>query len=262
MSSTATASRRATTLARTAAAEWDRLWSVRSTWAFTAATALAVLGIASLIGIDAAGDPSGVTPGSSAWDGTRPTCMFALFGVLALSVVAATSDHATGGIIPSLQWTPRRSLFLAARVGTIVTTTTALGAALVTLGTLTVHALVPRVRVLDADGARSLGDLAVVLACGSLLAVGLGLLLRSTAGAMVLVIALVLVLPPILAQLPYHWSLQVSAHLPGSSALLLFFGEGPVDTLSPATARLTLALWGVAALLAGGWRLTRTDAGA
>lgn len=257
----ATPASTATVLARTAAAEWDRLWSVRSTWAFVAATALAVLGIATLVGLDAASDPSGVTEGASAWDGTRPTFMFALFGTLALAVVAATSDHASGGIVPTLQWTPRRRVLLAARVGTIVTTTTLLGTVLVGIGTIVVRALVPQVVVVDAEGAGALADLALVLACGGALAVGVGLLLRSTAGAMVVVIALVLVLPPLLAQLPYDWSLQVSAHLPGSSALLLFFGEGPVDTLAPGRARTTLALWGLAALAAGGWRLVRSDAG-
>lgn len=250
-----------TAFVRNAAAEWDRLWSVRSTWAFTAATTLAVLGIATLIGIDASSDPSTISQGSSAWDGTRPTCMFALFGVLALSVVTATSDHATGNIIVSLQWTPRRRVLLTARILTIVATTTALGTVLVALATLTVHTMVPRVQILEAEGARTLGNLILVLACGSALAVGLGLLLRSTAGAMVLVIALVLVAPPLMAQLPYDWALQVSAHLPGSSTLLLFFGEGPIDTMSDTAARVTLGLWGLGALAAGGWRFTHADAG-
>jgi hypothetical protein len=49
----------------------------------------------------------------------------------------------------------------------------------------------------------------------------------------VTVIALVLVLPMLLAQLPYDWAVDLSA--------------------------LTLAAWAVTALLAGSWRLLRTD---
>ena len=109
-------------------------------------------------------------------------------------------------------------------------------------------------------GAEILGGLALVYACGALLAVGLALVLRSTAGGLVTVIALVLVLPPLMAQLPYEWAVTLSSLMPGSSALFLIFGEGPSDDMTTTSTRLTLAAWGVTALLAGGWRLMRTDA--
>jgi ABC-2 type transport system permease protein len=99
-----------------------------------------------------------------------------------------------------------------------------------------------------------------VYVAGALLAVGLGLVLRSTAGALVSVIALMLVLPMLVAQLPYEWAVTLSANLPGSGALYLIFGEGPRDDMTTTSARLTLAAWAGAALLAGGWRLLRTDA--
>jgi len=88
----------------------------------------------------------------------------------------------------------------------------------------------------------------------------LGLALRSTAGALVTVIALVLVLPLLVAQLPYEWTTTLAAHLPGSGALFLIFGEGPRDDMTTTSARLTLAAWATGALLAGGWRLLRSDA--
>jgi ABC-2 type transport system permease protein len=109
-------------------------------------------------------------------------------------------------------------------------------------------------------GLETLGGLSFVFASGALLAVRLGLVLRSTAGGLVSVIALVLVLPVLVAQLPYDWSLSLSAGLPGSGALYLVFGEGPLDDMTVTSARLTLATWAGAALLAGGWRLLRTDA--
>jgi hypothetical protein len=110
------------------------------------------------------------------------------------------------------------------------------------------------------DGVETLGGLAFIFSSGALLAVGLGLVLRSTAGALVTVIALVLVLPMLLAQLPYEWAVDLSALLPGSSTLYLIFGEGPSDDMSISSSRVTLAGWSVTALLAGGWRLLRTDA--
>ena len=69
--------------------------------------------------------------------------MFALFGILAMSVVTSTADHGTGGIVPTLQWTPRRGVLLAARAGVIVATTTLLGVLLVAAASVVVWAFLP-----------------------------------------------------------------------------------------------------------------------
>ncbi len=250
----------AAVLARTGGAEWTRIWSLRSSWVFALVTAVAVVGLGAIIGSDGADDPSGPPADVTAWDGGRLTAMFALFGVLALSVVTSAADHGTGGIVPTLQWTPRRGVLLAARAGVIVATTTLLALHLVTAATLVVWSQLPEVGLPVRDGAETLGGLAFVFGSGALLAVGLGLALRSTAGALVTVIALVMVLPPLLANLPYDWAVSTSAALPGSSALYLIFGEGPSDDMTTTSTRLTLAGWALAALAAGGWRLIRTDA--
>jgi ABC-2 type transport system permease protein len=250
----------ATVLARTSRAEWSRITSVRSSWTFVAVTALAVLGLGTIIGNDAANDPLSVPRDASAWDGGQPTGMFALFGMLAMAVVTSTADHVTGGIVPTLQWTPRRGVLLAARVAAIVTTTTLLGVMLVTTASVVVWTFRPELGLPLGDGAEMLGGLAFVYASGGLLAVGLGLFLRSTAGGLVTVIALMLVLPPLLANLPYEWAVDLSALTPGSNALYLIFGEGPRDDMTATSSRLTLGAWGIAALVAGGWRLLRADA--
>ncbi len=247
-------------LTRTSGAEWSRIWSIRSSWIVALVTAVAVVGLGTMIGYDTADNPSGAGRGATAWDGGQPTAMFALFGILAMSVVTSTADHATGAIVPSLQWTPRRGVLLAARGGVIVVTATLLGVLVVAAASVVVWAFVPELGLPVGVGAEVLGGLAFVFASGALLAVGLGLFLRSTAGGLVTVIALVLVLPVLLAQLPYDWAVDLSALLPGSGALYLIFGEGPGDDMTTASARLTLAAWAVSALLAGGWRLLRTDA--
>ena len=249
-----------TILARSGRAEWARIWSVRSSWVLAVVTSVAVVGLGTVIGADTAGDATGPPPGTTAWDGGQFTGMFALFGILALSVVTSAADHGTGASVPTLQWTPRRSVLLAARAGVVVATTTLLGVLLVAAASVVVWRFLPRLGLPAADGAEVLGGLAYVYACGALLAVGLALLLRSTAGGLVTVIALVLVLPPLLAQLPYDEALTLSSLMPGSSALFLIFGEGPSDDMTTTSARLTLTAWAVAALLTGGWRLLRTDA--
>ena len=250
----------AAVLTRTAAAEWTRVWSVRSSWIVALVTAVAVVGLGTIIGVDTSDDPSGPPPDATAWDGGRLTAMFALFGILAMSVVTSTADHGTGGIVPTLQWTPRRGVLLAARTGVLVALTTLLGVLLVAAASLVVWSFLPELGLPAEQGAETLGGLAFVFAGGALLAVGLGLVLRSTAGALVTVIALVLVLPPLLANLPYPWAVDLSAAMPGSNALFLIFGEGPSDDMTTASSRTTLAVWALTALAAGGWRLLRADA--
>lgn len=248
------------TLRRAAAAEWSRIWSVRSSWALVAATAVAVLGMGAMIGSQAANDLASVEPGSTAWDGGRFTAMFALFGMVALAVVATAADHGTGGIVPTLQWTPRRWVLLAARAGTVTFVTALVGLALVAGASATAWGFVPELGLPPGDGLAGLGELAWVLGAGTLLGVGLALVLRSTAGALVSALALLLVLPLLVAQLPFEWTTTLAAHLPGSGALFLVFGEGPDDSMTTTAARATMLGWAVGALLLGGWRLVRADA--
>lgn len=90
-------------LINTTSAEWRRIWSVRSSWILAGVTGCAVVGFGAMA---AQTDPASVTPGSTAWDAGQSSGMFALFGILALAAVTATADYGTGGIVPTLQWTP------------------------------------------------------------------------------------------------------------------------------------------------------------
>ncbi|GGU34271.1 hypothetical protein [Nocardioides albus] len=248
-----------TLIGRTAQAEWARIWSVRSSWIFAFATAAAVLGIGTMIGLDAS---SGPPPDGTAWDGALPTGFFALFGILAWATVCSTADHTSGGIIPTLQWTPRRGVLLVARATVIAATTAVVGLLLVTAAGLVIWAIVPAVGAPAGEAAGLIGRLAFVLTSGALLAVGIGLLTRSTAGALVTVLALMLILPFVLAQLSlvYTWLESIAAGMPGSSALYLVFGEGPYEEMTTTSARITLVAWVVGALFLGGLRLIRGDA--
>jgi hypothetical protein len=245
---------------RTSRAEWSRIWSVRSSWVLTLAVTVVVVGFGAVIGLDVADDASGVPPGASAWDAGRNTAMFALFGIVAMAVVTSAADYGSGGIVPTLQWTPRRGVLLAARAGVVTATTTALALLLVAAASLMVRWLVPTAGLSGREGAHTFAELSVVFAGGALLGVGLGLATRSTAAGLVGAIALLLVLPLLLAQVGADWAVTLAAHLPGAGALYLIFGEGPTDDMTTTSARLTLAAWVLAALLASGWRLLRTDA--
>ena len=100
--------------ARTCAAEWTRLWTVKATWWFLAAAAVVMVGLGTIAGFEAADDPC---PPRASRPGAAPSIatMPAQFALLALALIAVTADYATGGIVPTLQWTPRRTVLFLAR---------------------------------------------------------------------------------------------------------------------------------------------------
>jgi ABC-2 type transport system permease protein len=87
--------------------------------------------------------------------------------------------------------------------------------------------------------------------------VGLGFVLRSTAGALVSVFLLVLVLPLVLPQFGLAWATSLAQALPGSGAAFLLFGEVP--GMSRASSVTVLLAWAAGALLLGRLRLARSD---
>ena len=245
-------------LLRTVRAEWLRLRTVRSTWLFVLTAILGVVGISLLVGNDARGQGQ-TEPGETAWVAVQILGMLSMLVLLALASVSTTADHGTGDIVPTLQWTPRRGVLLAARTFVIVAGTATFGVLLAVAAGLVIRSLAPVLGLPWDEGVETLSALALVYALGALLAVGLGLLLRSTAGAVVTVLALMLVLPILLGNFPFDWAQDIARLLPGMSALKLVVGEGPPDLTTP-EARMTLAAWALGAAAAGGWRLLRTDA--
>ena len=241
-------------LRRAMAAEWVRLWSVRSTWWCLLAGAAIMVLMGGAVGADFAGDPTPVW-----WAGE-----FAIVpGQLAfhlIVVLAVTSEYSTGMIRSSLQWVPRRGVLLTAR--TIVTVGVAtVAAVLVGIATnaLAWAFLGPDAEVVAGDVVRSLAVIALMAATGGLVAVGLGTLLRSTAGALSGVFLLVLGLPVLLPSFGVTWLTWAAERLPGyaTAALLDAMGIPPLPTSTTVT---VLATWIVGTLAAGAWAVGRRDA--
>jgi len=186
------------------------------------------------------------------------TAMPAQFALLALALTAVTSDYATGGIVPTLQWTPRRGVLFSARAIVAVGVATGLGVLLGAGSALAAFAAAPGLGLPWDVGLDVLGTVAFVFAAGTALAVGLGFLLRNTAGALVAVFLLMLLLPVLLPQFGYEWMSALATILPGSGAAFLLLGEVP--RMSEASSVTALLGWAGGALLLGWLRLLRNDA--
>ena len=242
---------------RTCAGEWTRLWTVRTTWGFLAAAAVVMVGIGTIAGFDAAAQPEPPS-GEPAWAVAGFAAMPAQFALLALALLAVTADYATGGIVPTLQWTPRRGVLFSARTIVAVGVATTIGVLLGAGSALAASAAGPGLTLPWDVGLDVLGTVALVFGTGTALAVGLGFLMRNTAGALVTVFLVMLLLPILLPQFGYEWMSTLASLLPGSGAAYLLLGEVP--RMTQASSVTVLLAWAGGALLLGWVRLTWNDA--
>ena len=243
--------------ARTCAAEWTRLWTVRSTWWFLAAAIVVLVGLGALLGFESAADPVELH-GEPAWTTARFVAMPAQFAFLALALVAVTSDYATGGIVTTLQWTPRRAVLFLGRTIVTVATATGLGVLLTVVSAVAAFTTAGSALTLPLDeGIDMLGRVALVFGAGTLLVVGLGFLLRNTAAALISGFLLILILPLLLPVFG-GWMKAVVETLPGSGAIYLLIAQGSGMTTTSSV--VALFSWATGLLLLGSLRLLRDDA--
>jgi hypothetical protein len=240
-------------LRRAIVAEWTRLWTVRSTWWATGAAAAMLLFVGVAFGLD-------VPMPAPVWVAGELGIVFAQFALLIPVMLAVTGEYSTGAIRSTLQAVPRRGVLALARTVVTVVVATVLAVALVLAADLASWvALGADAEVVAADVLGSLGAVGALVAAASIMTLGIGASLRSSAGTLTTVFMLWLVLPTMLPAFGVAWLATIGTHLPGSAgmALLDAFGD-PV--LSTTRAIIVLCVWLTAAVAAGLLSLTRRDA--
>lgn len=237
--------------------EWRKLRTVRSTWWILAVFAAGMVGIAIVAG---AGGPTRPDP---SYDPTETGFAGLALGQLVigiLGVLALSSEFSSGSIRATFAAVPRRGRVLAAKAVVFAAVTLAAGEALA-------FAAFPVAAPHGVPHA-SLGQTAVlraVLLAGAypcligLIGLGLGAVIRHTAGAIAAVAGVVFVLPRVLLPLGEHN--PVMRFLPEMIAENSLTAVKPVaDSLSAGAGLAMLCLYAAAALGAGGWALVGRDA--
>jgi ABC-2 type transport system permease protein len=231
------------------------LRSVRATWWCTAIYLLVVGGTGWL-----AAAATDTAPNAGLAIGTALTGFGVGQGVLVvLGALAVTSEFSSGMLLVSLTAVPRRGRLLVAK-----TLVVAAWCALLTLVLTLVCALAARtlttvpggIDLLDAVVLRSLGLQVGTAALVAVLAVGLGAVLRTTAGAVGAGLALVMVLPPALALADGPWPERLSEALPALRVGEDSFLAAPT---SWQVGMAVLAAWAVVAWALGAVLLARRD---
>lgn len=241
-----------TVFRRAAVAEWTRLWTVRSTWWCLLVGAALML----LIGAAAGADSGAVA--APIWHAAQFAIVPGQFAFLLVVALSVPGEYSTGAIRSSVQWVPRRGVLFAARTLVPAVVVTICAVVLAAAADFVAWALLGDAAVVVArDIAASLGRIALVVAFGGVLAVGLGLFLRSTAGTLTAIFLLILALPIALGNTGVRWLIAISDHLPGRAIVsMLVIDE---VELAPGTIARVMIAWTVAAVVAGGWSLLRRD---
>jgi ABC-2 type transport system permease protein len=247
-------------------AEWTKLRTVPSTgWSLVALVAGTLLFTALVCATASSG---GCAP-DTCHDYVVVNSLTGVFvgevAVVALGVLAIGSEYATGMIRVTFAAEPRRRLVLAAKALGVGALALVAGLATALLSFVVGGALLsgsgyPTLTL--ADGLAPAAVIALYLAALALLSLGIGAVLRSTAGAVTFALSLLL-LPLIAAPLlGERTGEQVLDIAPMSAGLAFLRNIDRVDAVTAGEWRgLGVTwLWAVGALALGLWRIGRRDA--
>ncbi|MEU1934756.1 ABC transporter permease [Streptomyces coeruleorubidus] len=248
------------TPARVLRSEWHKLWTLRSTWITLIATS--ALTAAMGAGLGAAYDGTG--------EGGMDTVVFVLLGTQfaqinlgVLGILATAGEYSTGQIRATMTAVPRRLPVLWSKAAVLA----AIAFPLTLLTNLVTFPLAQSFLV-GTDQSASLGDPGVLRALAgnaagltllAVLALGIGALVRSVPTAIGAFIGLIMIVPEVLAMLPYEIVDDAVRYFPGKALETLTTAQPLPGTASPGAALLAMILWTTATLTLAAAVLRRRD---
>ncbi|MFI7018835.1 ABC transporter permease [Streptomyces sp. NPDC050164] len=248
------------TPARVLRSEWHKLWTLRSTWITLIATS--ALTAAMGAGLGAAYDGTG--------EGGMDTVAFVLLGTQfaqinlgVLGILATAGEYSTGQIRATMTAVPRRLPVLWSKAAVLA----AIAFPLTLLTNLLTFPLAQSF-LTGTDQSAALGDPGVLRALAgnaagltllAVLALGIGALVRSVPMAIGAFIGLIMIVPEVLAMLPYEIVDDAVRYFPGKALETLTTAQPLPDTASPGTALLAMILWTTATLTLAATVLRRRD---
>lgn len=252
--------------------EWIKTRSVRSTWWCLAVFIVGMIGFGVItVATNSPHDWAQQAASERAtWDPTNSGFAGLAIGQFCagiLAILAVTSEYSTGMIRATLAAVPRRRRVLAAKVAAIGALTLVAGEVLALVTFLVVQSglksPVPHATLGEP------GVLRAVLMAGAypcliaLMGIGLGMIIRHTAGTICALVGVVFVLPLLALSLPEHIRHEIDKFLPmliaEDSITAVKFPPG-LDVLDPWAGLAVLVGYAAALLAVGGWLLSRRDA--
>jgi ABC-2 type transport system permease protein len=252
--------------------EWTKIRSVRSTvWSFLAFVVVAV-GFSTIIAVvisnvwnspgnhpnhvKLATDPTAVIFGAGLGLGQLAICV--------LGVIVITSEYTSGAIRSSLLAVPHRIPMLVAK-GIVFAVLDFVISAITVFATFFISTAILHSHIsitLGQPGVLKavIGGILYLTVLG-LFAMSIGGLIRHTAGAISIVIALIIVVPPLVSLIPGTIANHIHGYLPNvAGELVAQTSQQPGDVLSGWQGFGVFCAWTALLLAACGWLLVRRDA--
>ena len=257
------------TILRSVRAEWIKFWSLRSTWI----TSFIAIALTVLFG---AGLTAALGQSEQYQDTAKDLITQGLtFGQIVVAVLGAliiTGEYSSGQIRSSLAAVPKRGRLLVAKAVVLAIVSFLLGSLSVFLSWAISKPFIGEHAgsLTDSHYAGYIWGSGLVFAVIALMALGLGFLLRSTAGTITVIVSLLFIIsgPLQLAASRWEWLFKVVGCLPSivSEAVsdpfqrtTVWGGQGP-QFLSHGQAIAVFAAWAIIPLIVAWFVFSRRDA--
>ncbi|HZP71774.1 MAG TPA: hypothetical protein VFA97_00195 [Gaiellaceae bacterium] len=256
------------TQARVVRSEWTKLWSVRATrWSLLVATVLTIgfpILASSIIsshwGSRSPHDRLHFNPLDPALIGSQ----IAQLAIGVLGVLVISSEYSTGMIRATLTAVPKRLPVLWAKAGVFAVVTFALMLPSVLIAFFSSQSILSRHHASYSWShpgvARAVIGAALYLVVIAVLTVGIGTIVRNTAGGIAAFAAIFFVLPPLMDVLPTSWNNAISQYLPSNAGRSVIALTHSAHNLRPWPGFAVFVAYAVAALVAAAIVLRTRDA--
>jgi ABC-type transport system involved in multi-copper enzyme maturation permease subunit len=258
------------TFPRVLRSEWAKLWSLRSTTIMLGLMAAIVIAMTALAGIGIRDYGVGEKPAQAGLDLTMMFTQVIAFatGIIAMlfGALSSAGEFTTGQIRSSFAAVPTRLPWLAGKsvvvgaviyVSTLIVNAAGLG---IGLGIATARHMaiaLPGHQILLSVLAQPVHNV-----CIALLALGIGVLLRNSAGAITSTFGLMWVLPSIVQLLPFSWTDGLADWLPNQSGAQIWADAADLNAATGGRfggLAITVA-WSALALIGAAVTLKKRDA--
>jgi hypothetical protein len=254
---------------RVVVSEWTKLRSLRSTrWSLAVATVLA-LGLSIVFASVLSSRWGHLSPHDRAdqhpLDVALAGVNVAQLAIGVLGVLVITGEYSTGMIRSSLIAVPKRLPMLWAKALVYAVVTFTLMVPAVVVAFFASQAILDRHHILQISFthpgvARSVIGGAVYLMLIGLFALGLGAIVRNTAGGIASFAAIMFVIPPLMNLLPSSWNHAISGYLPSEAGRSIFSLTPDAHRLAPASGLAVFCAYIAVTLAIAAYLLVKRDA--
>ena len=251
-------------LRRTVTAEWIKFRTLRSTLAVLAAAVIGMLLVALLVAYNTRHLTANIQPDDAVPSSTMQGYYLGQLLIGALGVLFVSGEYSTGMIRSTLAAVPKRIPVLWAKVVVFVAVTAASMIAVCLVAFVSAQGLISHYRTGYSLGQP--GALRVVIGTGvyltliGVIGAMLGWIVRSTPGALVAYIALILVVPVIFGNVLGTWGKNIAQYLPSMAGASFIRSIRDAPSLSPWTGLAVFFLWVVVVTAVAAATLLRRDA--